>query len=150
MAPKRSFSQLVSSLSSTPSEEDQAKRMQEILAEEASNATNMRAASEAMKNLKPDDINRMLEEMENMNPFQKKALSALGMNPEMMKKTMEMMRDNPKMVESAQKLMENMVSAIARLPKFEARIRMTSFWVLYRPLRNSWSKVGPHRRKWLI
>ncbi|CAJ1952550.1 unnamed protein product [Cylindrotheca closterium] len=111
-APRRSSSsRTVSSLSSAPSEEDQAKRMQEILAEEANNKTNMKAAAQAMKNIKPEDMNRMLEEMENMNPLQQGALKAMGMDPAMMKKTMEMMRDNPKMVESAQKLMENMSPA---------------------------------------
>lgn len=82
--------------------------MQEILSEEANNPANMKAAAAAMKNIKPEDMNRMLDEMENMNPLQKGALKAMGMDPAMMKKTMEMMRDNPKMVESAQKLMENM------------------------------------------
>jgi len=111
MAPTSAFSQLVSSLSSSPSDENQWNRAQEILAEEANNPTNMKVAAEAMKNLKPEDMNRMLEEMENMNPLQKGALKAMGMDPAMMKKTMEMMRDNPKMVESAQKLMENMSPA---------------------------------------
>lgn len=90
------------------SNDDQAKRMQEILAEEANNPRNMKAAAQAMKNIKPEDLNRMMEEMESMNPLQKGALKAMGMDPEMMKKTMEMMKDNPKMIESAQKLMENM------------------------------------------
>jgi len=102
---------MVSSLSSTPSDEDQAKRMKEIMAEEANNPTNMKAAAAAMKNIKPEDMNRMLEEMENMNPLQQGALKAMGMDPATMKKTMEMMRDNPKMVESAQKMMENMSPA---------------------------------------
>lgn len=109
--PRRSFSPIVSSLSSTPSEEEQAKRMKEILAEEAGNPTNMKAAAAAMKNIKPEDMDRMLADMENMNPLQQGALKAMGMDPAMMKKTMEMMRDNPKMVESAQKLMENMSPA---------------------------------------
>lgn len=85
--------------------------MKEILAEEAGNPTNMKAAAAAMKNIKPEDMDRMLADMENMNPLQQGALKAMGMDPAMMKKTMEMMRDNPKMVESAQKLMENMSPA---------------------------------------
>jgi hypothetical protein len=106
LAPQRSASPGFSVLKS--SDDDQAKRMEEILAEEANNPTNMKAAAEVMKNIKPEDFNRMLEEMETMNPIQKGALKAMGMDPEMMKKTMEMMKDNPKMIESAQKLMENM------------------------------------------
>ena len=65
-------------------------------------------AAEQMKNIKPEDLERMTKEMENMNPLQKGALKAMGMDPEMMKKTMEMMRDNPEMVESAQKIMQTM------------------------------------------
>ena len=69
----------------------------------------MKAASiEQMKNLKPEDIDKMLEEMENMNPIQKQAMKAMNMDPDMMKKSMEMMRDNPAMIANAQKVMENM------------------------------------------
>jgi len=66
------------------------------------------AAIDQMKNLKPEDIDRMLGEMENMNPIQKSALKAMNMDPDVMKKTMEMMRDNPAMVANAQKVMESM------------------------------------------
>mmetsp|Transcript_4634 Transcript_4634/g.11893 ORF Transcript_4634/g.11893 Transcript_4634/m.11893 type:complete len:422 (+) Transcript_4634:152-1417(+) len=66
------------------------------------------AAIDQMKNLKPEDIDRMVEEMENMNPIQKSALKAMNMDPDVMKKTMEMMRDNPSMVANAQKVMESM------------------------------------------
>mmetsp|Transcript_1326 Transcript_1326/g.2772 ORF Transcript_1326/g.2772 Transcript_1326/m.2772 type:complete len:424 (+) Transcript_1326:181-1452(+) len=66
------------------------------------------AAIDQMKNLKPEDIDRMLEEMENMNPIQKSALKAMNMDPDVMKKTMQMMRDNPAMVANAQKVMETM------------------------------------------
>jgi len=69
----------------------------------------MKAQSlEQMKNLKPEDIDKMLEEMENMNPLQAGAMKAMGMDPATMKKSMEMMRDNPAMIENAKKLMENM------------------------------------------
>jgi len=65
-------------------------------------------AIEQMKNLKPGDIDTMLQEFENMNPIQRNALKAMNMDPDMMKKTMEMMRDNPSMVAQAQKVMETM------------------------------------------
>mmetsp|Transcript_32787 Transcript_32787/g.35350 ORF Transcript_32787/g.35350 Transcript_32787/m.35350 type:complete len:403 (-) Transcript_32787:2593-3801(-) len=65
-------------------------------------------AIDQMKNLKPGDIDNMLQEFENMNPIQKNALKAMNMDPAMMKKTMEMMRDNPSMVAQAQKVMETM------------------------------------------
>ena len=38
-------------------------------------------ASEQMKNLKPEDIDKMLEEIDNMNPIQKAGLKAMGMDP---------------------------------------------------------------------
>lgn len=66
------------------------------------------AAAEQMKNLKPEDIDRMIEEFDNMNPLQRSALKAMNMDPEMMKKTMTMMRDNPAMIKNAQRLMETM------------------------------------------
>ncbi len=72
-------------------------------------AKNMSAAAiDQMKNLKPEDIDKMMEEMENMNPIQKQALKAMNMDPDVMKKTMQMMRDNPAMVANAQKVMETM------------------------------------------
>jgi hypothetical protein len=108
--PSFSASRSVSTvLKSTPDDDAvKAKRMQEIMKEETSNPFNMNAAAEQMKNIKPEDLERMVQEMETMNPIQKQALKAMGMNPEMMKKTMAMMRDNPQMVESAQKLMQDM------------------------------------------
>jgi len=68
----------------------------------------MAAAAEQMKNIKPQDLDKMLEEMDQMNPLQAGALKAMGMDPEMMKKTVQMMKDNPQMVASAQKVMETM------------------------------------------
>eukprot|EP00529_Nitzschia_sp_RCC80_P019363 CAMPEP_0113507324 /NCGR_PEP_ID=MMETSP0014_2-20120614/36401_1 /TAXON_ID=2857 /ORGANISM="Nitzschia sp." /LENGTH=433 /DNA_ID=CAMNT_0000402919 /DNA_START=268 /DNA_END=1569 /DNA_ORIENTATION=- /assembly_acc=CAM_ASM_000159 len=65
-------------------------------------------ASEQMKNLKPEDIDKMLEEIDTMNPIQKAGLKAMGMDPEMMKKSMEMMKKNPAMIESAKRMMSNM------------------------------------------
>ena len=53
------------------SDDEKAKRMQEILQEEASNSNSMKAAAEQMKNLKPEDMDKMLQEMDNMNPLQK-------------------------------------------------------------------------------
>jgi len=65
-------------------------------------------AAEQMKNMKPEDMDRMIKEMDSMNPIQAGALKAMGMDPEMMKKTMKMMKENPQMISSAQKLMSNM------------------------------------------
>eukprot|EP00429_Kryptoperidinium_foliaceum_P018582 CAMPEP_0176034786 /NCGR_PEP_ID=MMETSP0120_2-20121206/17198_1 /TAXON_ID=160619 /ORGANISM="Kryptoperidinium foliaceum, Strain CCMP 1326" /LENGTH=116 /DNA_ID=CAMNT_0017368129 /DNA_START=194 /DNA_END=541 /DNA_ORIENTATION=- len=68
----------------------------------------MKQASEQMKNLTPEQIDQMIADMENMNPLQKNALKAMGMNPDTMKETMQLMKNNPQMMESAQKLMQNM------------------------------------------
>jgi hypothetical protein len=85
-----------------------AKRMREILNEEARDPVNMAESAKQMKSMKPEDLTRMMQEMENMNPMQLSALKAMGMQPDMMKKTMELMRENPNMMASAQKLMETM------------------------------------------
>ncbi|KAL3934043.1 MAG: hypothetical protein SGARI_003557 [Bacillariaceae sp.] len=84
------------------------------------------AAIEQMKNLKPEDIDKMISEMDNMGGMQKAALKAMNMDvrkselfslwadfrlmsgPDMMKKSLEMMKSNPAMIENAQKVMESM------------------------------------------
>lgn len=94
------------------------------------------AAIEQMKNLKPEDIDKMIAEMDNMGGMQKAALKAMNMDvsqvvawcafstnmmpithhsvsihslqPDMMKKSLEMMKNNPAMIENAQKVMESM------------------------------------------
>ncbi len=67
-------------------------RMKQIIQEEASDANMMKSAAEQMKNLTPDQIDSMIRDMEQMNPIQKQALKALGMDPEAMKQTMKMMK----------------------------------------------------------
>jgi len=78
-------------LKSTPSGSDEKTRQM------------MAAAAAQMKNITPEDLDKMVSEVDSMNPLQAKALKAMGMDPEMMKKTMTMMRDNPAMVENAKK-----------------------------------------------
>lgn len=65
-------------------------------------------ALEQMKNLKPEDLDEMIEEFDNMGAIQRTALKAMNMDPDMMKKTMMMMRNNPSMIRNAQQLMETM------------------------------------------
>lgn len=65
-------------------------------------------SAEQMKNITPEDINKMMTEMESMGPAQKAALKAVGMEPDLMMRSMKMMKDNPQMAESARKMMENM------------------------------------------
>jgi hypothetical protein len=49
-------------------------------------------AMDQMKNLTPQQIDQMLQEMETMNPIQKSALKAMGMDLEAMKSSMKMMK----------------------------------------------------------
>lgn len=67
-------------------------RMKQIIQEEASDANMMKTAAEQMKNLTPEQIDMMIRDMEQMNPIQKQALKALGMDPDAMKQTMKMMK----------------------------------------------------------
>ena len=60
------------------SDDEKSQRMQEIFKEEASNVNSMKAAAEQMKNLKPEDMDRMLKEMDNMNPLQKQVRRDFG------------------------------------------------------------------------
>jgi len=97
-------------LKASLSDEDKgtAERMSEILKEESSNPANMAASAEQMKNMTPDDMDKMIAEMDQMGPLQEASLKAMGMDPTLMKKSMKMMRDNPAMMESAKKMMEGM------------------------------------------
>lgn len=104
MAPSSRTGKLFAENNSVPNVD----RMKQIIQEEASDTNMMKAAAEQMKNLTPEQIDMMIRDMESMNPIQKQALKALGMDPDAMKQTMKMMKDNPQMIESAQKLMANM------------------------------------------
>jgi hypothetical protein len=92
------------SLFSTPSAED----MRRIMEEEASDPEVLAASAAAMKNMTPDDMAKLIKEMENMPDIQKKQLKDMGMDPDTMLVSMKMMKDNPQMMATAQKLMSNM------------------------------------------
>lgn len=83
-------------------------RMRQIMEEEAKNPQNMKATANMLKNLKPNDIDAMLREMDSMPAEQKKQLEAMGMNPNIMRQTMEMMKSNPEMAKSMANMMESM------------------------------------------
>lgn len=91
-------------LSSAPDEE----RKKEIFQEEAMNPANMKASAEMMQNMKPEDIDRMVEEMDRMPASQLEQMKSMGMNVDMMKSTMQMMKSSPEMMKSVGKMMENM------------------------------------------
>jgi hypothetical protein len=83
-------------------------RMKQIMDEEATNPENMKASAQMLKNIKPEDIDGMLREMDNMPAAQKKQLEAMGMNPDMMRQSMEMMKANPEMARQMASMMETM------------------------------------------
>ena len=91
-------------LFSTPSAED----MRRIMEEEATNPDTLAASAAAMKNMTPDDMAKLIAEMENMPDIQKKQLKDMGMDPDTMLVSMKMMKDNPQMMATAQKLMSSM------------------------------------------
>jgi hypothetical protein len=96
---------------SSPSDVDEGKnteRMREILAEEAINPITMAESARQMKDMKPEDIGKMIQEMEGMSPVQREQLKSMGMDPDLMKKSMEIMRDNPNLMAFSQKRIENM------------------------------------------
>jgi hypothetical protein len=94
-------------MSSTPPLPDP-ERMRQIMEEESKNPANLKASAEMLKNLKPEDLDSMLREMDNMPESQKQQLKAMGMNPDIMRQSMEMMKANPQMAKQMANMMETM------------------------------------------
>lgn len=94
----------VKPLFSTPSPEE----MRRIMEEEATNPETLAASAAAMKSMTPQDMSKLIAEMESMPEIQKKQLKDMGMDPDTMLVSMKMMKDNPQMMATAQKLMSNM------------------------------------------
>lgn len=84
-------------------------RMRKIMEEEAKNPQNMKAAVNMLKNLKPGDIDAMLHEMDKMPSEQMNQLEAMGMNPEIMRRSMEMMKSmSPEELVKTSEMIESM------------------------------------------
>jgi len=94
--------------SSSADDASRTERMRQIMAEEAANPSSLADSAEAMKNMKPEDMDRLLSEFDAMPAAQKEQLKSMGMDPNLMKKSMEMMKQNPAIMKSAQKMMETM------------------------------------------
>lgn len=92
------------SLHSTPSDDD----IRRIMEEESTNPATLADSAAAMKNMTPEDMAKLISEMENMPEAQKAQLKGMGMDPDTMLVSMKMMKDNPTMMATAQKLMSNM------------------------------------------
>ena len=65
-------------LFSTPSADD----MRRIMEEESTNPKTLADSAAAMKNMTPDDMAKLIAEMENMPDAQKEQLKAMGMDPD--------------------------------------------------------------------
>lgn len=83
-------------------------RVKQIMEEETRNPENMKASAEMLKNLKPEDIDAMLRQMDNMPPAQRKQMEDMGMNPDLMRKSVEMIKANPEMAKQMSNMMETM------------------------------------------
>jgi len=76
--------------------------------EESTNPATLADSAAAMKNMTPEDMGKLISEMEGMPEAQKAQLKGMGMDPDTMLTSMKMMQENPQMMKTAQKLMENM------------------------------------------
>lgn len=101
---RRTVAHVVKPLFSTPSPEE----MRRIMEEEATNPETLAASAAAMKSMTPQDMSKLIAEMESMPDIQKQQLKDMGMDPDTMLVSMKMMKDNPQMMATAQKLMSNM------------------------------------------
>lgn len=91
------------------SSEEEAEKMRTRMAQEAMmNPEMMKASADQMKNMKPEDMDRMLQEMDSMGEAERKQLQSMGMDVEMMKKSMKLMSKNPDLIKNAQKMMETL------------------------------------------
>jgi len=111
LRPRGAFRTSASSSALQSSSADDAartERMRQIMAEEAANPSSLADSAEAMKNMKPEDMDKLLSEFDAMPAAQKEQLKSMGMDPNLMKKSMEMMKQNPAIMKSAQKMMETM------------------------------------------
>lgn len=88
--------------------DDTAKRMQEIFNEESQNPESLAQTAERMKNLSSTDLDQLISQVNSMPQAQRDQLKSMGMDPDMMLRSMKLMRDNPGVRESAQKMMEKM------------------------------------------
>jgi hypothetical protein len=83
-------------------------RKKNILAQESLNTDNLKASAEALKNWKPQDLDRIIADVDTMPAEQAAQFRAMGMDPEIMKQSMQMMKENPEMRETMAKMMESM------------------------------------------
>mmetsp|Transcript_14109 Transcript_14109/g.30665 ORF Transcript_14109/g.30665 Transcript_14109/m.30665 type:complete len:431 (-) Transcript_14109:92-1384(-) len=100
----RRTSNHATTLFSSPSADD----VRRIMEEESTNPATLADSAAAMKNMTPEDMEKLISEMDNMPEAQKAQLKDMGMDPDTMMVSMRMMKENPQMMATAQKLMSNM------------------------------------------
>ena len=61
-----------------------------------------------VKNMSDNEVDMVLDQMNKMGPAEEARMRAMGVDPDMMKKTAEMMKNNPMMKKAAQTMMKNM------------------------------------------
>ena len=73
-------------------------------------ADQLNSVNEQVKNMTDGDVERMLDQMNNMGPAEEARMKAMGVDPTMMRKASGMMQNNPMMRKAAQAMMKNMSS----------------------------------------
>jgi len=90
------------------SSDDSAEEMERLFDEASKNPDNLKASADMLRNLKTEDLDKMLKDMDNMPPARRKQLEAMGMNPDLMRTTVEMLKSNPQMAKDMSAQMENL------------------------------------------
>jgi hypothetical protein len=72
------------------------------------NADALKESAKAWQNMKPQDIDVIMSQMDQMSQVEKDKLKEMGMDPDLMKISMKMMKEDPEMMKSVGKMMESM------------------------------------------
>lgn len=95
-------------VSQAVSDDARAKKIKQMMMEESMDPASMAATADRMKNMKPEEMDVLIKEIDDMDDAQRQQLKAMGMDPTMMKMSMKMMKENPAIMQSAQRMMEKM------------------------------------------
>lgn len=80
-------------------------QMKKMLIEESTNPENMKAAADMVKNMKPEEVDSMIAELDRMPDEQFKAM---GMDKNILRQSLDMIKDNPEMMSSMSDMMSSM------------------------------------------
>lgn len=62
----------------------------------------LKKVNSQIKDMSPEDLSKALDQMQSMGPAEEARMQAMGVDPEMMKKSIEIMKGNPMMMKAAQ------------------------------------------------